>query len=287
MLIRADTFGGDSHNISEYISNIDILSWKTYKEAPFKIVCMKLFYFYWRLTLSPTHQQKCNMLENSPFLNHPCCCCHEWGSLPVAGIDLVFCFVCSEHNPYFHFLYLSCFEYTFTFFLQAVSKYLVFSGNFRCASLTLVRLVTPVHCLQLASIVIDISLPRLHNTQGPGKSQLRAGRRTRSVRVFRVTVSDKLRLTERILHLQSWVWYLLVCPSCTWATAYWPHALLLPGDPCLALLPLQLAIVGAATGATRPPVPPSWRSKIQPFRFFLLSGRLFEQQWTSSLLRCS
>ena len=53
---------------------------------------------------------------------------------------------------------------TFTFFLQAVSKYLVFSGNFRCASLTLVRLVTPVHCLQLASIVIDISQPRLYCT---------------------------------------------------------------------------------------------------------------------------
>ena len=170
MLIRADTFGGDSHNISGYISNIEILSCLENIQGGFL-----QNRFAWNcFTTSDGPQQNSNMLKNSPFLNHPCCCCHEWGSLPVAGTDLVFCFVCSEHNPYFHFLYLSCFEYTFTFFFQTVLKYLVFSGNFRCASLTLVRLVTPVHCLQLASIVIDISLPRLHNTQGPGKSQLRA-----------------------------------------------------------------------------------------------------------------
>ena len=192
-------------------------------EAPFKIVLHETVLLILMGHTFVTQQQKSNKLKNSPFLNHPCCCCHEWESLPVAGTDLVFCFACSEHNPYFHFLYLSCSEYTryFHFLSYAVSKYFVFSGNFRCASLTLVRLVTPVHCLQLASIVIDISLPRLHNTQGPGKSQLRAGRRTRSVRVFRVTVSDKLRLTERIFHLPSLVWRLLVCPSSTWATAYW------------------------------------------------------------------
>ena len=127
MLIRADTFGGDSHNFPGWFSHIIILSGKPNKRgSSFRNR------FAWNcFTTSDGPQQNSNMLKNSPFLNHPCCCCHEWVYLPVAGTDLVFCFACSEHNPYFHFLYLSCFEYTFTFFLvrsQSIWFPLVISG---------------------------------------------------------------------------------------------------------------------------------------------------------------
>ena len=133
MLIRADTFGGDSHNISGYISNIEILSCLENIQGGF--LQNRFAWNCFTIAKAHTFVNPLTKLKNSPFLNHLCCCCHEWVYLPVAGTDLVFCFACSEHNPYFHFLYLSCFEYTFTFFFQAVLKHLVFSGNFRCASL--------------------------------------------------------------------------------------------------------------------------------------------------------
>ena len=174
MLIRADTFGGDSHNISGYISNIEIISCLEniqggFLQNRFAWNCFTTAKAH-TFVNPPTklkHAEKFTFSESSllllPWVSISSCCwnrpcllfCLLW-TQPILSLSLS-----QLLWIYFHSL-----------FVQAVSKYFVSSGNFRCASLTLVRLVTPVHCLQLASIVIDISLPRLHNVQHTGTWQV-------------------------------------------------------------------------------------------------------------------